>query len=133
MLAAKHSPAIYRSNDRFSPSTLRRELAIEIGRKVNNARVKQSLSLGELSAKANLSCPRLQGIEMGWRRVAAEELWDLCQALHLTVAYFFDLEPEIASTTLPRNSQHPPSPMLDRFVEPPDRAVGECILGLRRH
>lgn len=61
-----------------------------VGQKLRNRRWMMGLTQQQLASLVGVRFQQIQKYESGVNRVSASRLWDLSQALNVSVAYFFD-------------------------------------------
>ncbi len=61
-----------------------------VGQKLRNRRWMMGLTQQQLASLVGVRFQQIQKYESGVNRVSASRLWDLSQALDVSVAYFFD-------------------------------------------
>ena len=66
------------------------EIKKELGNKIKNLRLNQSLTQEGLAEKINISAKSLSQIELGNNFVSAETLEKICEALNITPKTLFD-------------------------------------------
>lgn len=68
-------------------------VAVVVGARIREARIKKGLTLTELAAKSHVPEKRLDSVEAGRRHVDAEQLWDISQCLDRQISFFFSDDP----------------------------------------
>ena len=61
-----------------------------VGQRLRNRRWMMGLTQQQLTSLVGVRFQQIQKYESGVNRVSASRLWDLSQALNVSVAYFFD-------------------------------------------
>ena len=97
---------------------------MNIGLEIKLLRERANMSSKELAAKIGISQSQMSRLEKGQRRIDAELLQKIAEALNVSPAYFFE-KAESTSSSLP---QREPSPPLDRI----NQEIGKLIRAARR-
>ena len=63
---------------------------MELGAKIRELRKKQNISIDQLSEKTGLSKGLISQIERDITGPSVTSLWKICQAMNVTMNYFFD-------------------------------------------
>jgi transcriptional regulator with XRE-family HTH domain len=64
-----------------------------VGARIREARIEQGLTLLELAERAQVPVSTLTSVELGSRRIDAEQLWDVSQCLGRRISFFFSDAP----------------------------------------
>lgn len=61
-----------------------------VGKKIRQARWALSMTQQQLAEKVGIKFQQIQKYETGMNRVSASRLWDVSEALGVSIAYFFE-------------------------------------------
>jgi len=82
---------------------------VHVGQKVRRRRWMVGMTQQQLAEKVGIKFQQIQKYETGMNRVSASRLWDIAEALEVSVSFFFeDIDDEksaarIAGATIPGN------------------------------
>jgi transcriptional regulator with XRE-family HTH domain len=68
-----------------------------VGARIREARIDRGLTLLELAERAHVPVNSLTSVELGSRRIDAEQLWDVSRCLGRQISFFFSDDPEPAA------------------------------------
>jgi len=72
---------------------------VHVGKRVRHRRWMVGMTQQQLAEKVGIKFQQIQKYETGMNRVSASRLWDISNALGVTVSFFFDgLEQDVSDT-----------------------------------
>ncbi|HCI08363.1 helix-turn-helix domain-containing protein [bacterium] len=88
---------------------------IHVGQKLRQRRWLVGMTQQELAAMVGIKFQQIQKYETGANRVSASRLWDIAEALNVTVAHFFEGMEDAADTKIenPEGKTKTPADLLN--------------------
>ena len=78
---------------------------VHVGKRVRHRRWMVGMTQQQLASKVGIKFQQIQKYETGMNRISASRLWDIAEALDVSIGFFFEgLEeqsPSVANDTLP--------------------------------